>query len=163
MAFFDKIGEFASNVKDKTGDAIETQKLNSKIKAEKSVIDAQKLKLGDYIFLKYTQEGLELDDGALEFCHAIEASLDTISSLEAEIQAINAEKAVAAAPQQQSAPQSAVCGSCGAAITPGARFCASCGAAQEPPKPAGPAFCPGCGAALTEGVRFCGECGYKVS
>lgn len=34
MAFFDKLGDLAKNIGDKTSDAIETNKLNSKINTE---------------------------------------------------------------------------------------------------------------------------------
>ncbi|HJP72448.1 MAG TPA: adenylate/guanylate cyclase domain-containing protein [Candidatus Limnocylindria bacterium] len=48
------------------------------------------------------------------------------------------------------------CGSCGAAIEPGARFCASCGA------PVAASACRNCGAELAPGARFCASCGTAV-
>ena len=46
MAFFDKLNSFAKNIGDKTSDAIETTKLNSKITAEKAAADQELIKVG---------------------------------------------------------------------------------------------------------------------
>ena len=48
MAFFDKINDFAKNISDKTSDAIETSKLNSKIAAEKLAANEELLKIGQH-------------------------------------------------------------------------------------------------------------------
>lgn len=42
MAFFDKLGEITKNVGDKTNDMIEINKLNSKIKTERTAIETVK-------------------------------------------------------------------------------------------------------------------------
>ena len=65
-----------------------------------------------------------------------------------------------ATPQMPSAPAAtpagAVCRSCGAAITAGAKFCPECGAKQNVS-----AFCSNCGKEIPAGTKFCPECGTK--
>ncbi len=48
MAFFEKLGDIARGIGDKTGDAIETAKLNNKIKAEQVSIAECMRKIGEY-------------------------------------------------------------------------------------------------------------------
>ena len=46
MAFFDKLNQMAKNIGDKTSDAIETSKLNSKINAETTAAGEDLKKIG---------------------------------------------------------------------------------------------------------------------
>ena len=99
MAFFDKIGDFAKNIGDKTGDAIEISKLNSKINTEKNLAAEQWKKIGEFYYNLYINGG-EVDPGVLEFCEAAKSHLNTAEEAKAEIERIKAEneaKAQAAA------------------------------------------------------------------
>ena len=53
MAFFDKLGEITKNVGDKTNDMIEINKLNSKIKTERTAIETVKAELGALYWAKF--------------------------------------------------------------------------------------------------------------
>ena len=46
MALFDKLSSFAQNLTDKTNDAIETGKLNSKANSEKNLAGEELKKIG---------------------------------------------------------------------------------------------------------------------
>ena len=115
MAFFDKLGDLAKNIGDKTTDAIETGKLNSKIGSETAAA------------------GEQVSPEALEFCQAAAAHYAAAEKAQAEIDRIRAENdaaraassAVAAPPRSAAGP---ACTSCGAVNAPGTRFCGSCGA-----------------------------------
>jgi len=172
MAFLDKLNSFAKNVGDKTKEAMEITKLNTKIRTEKANIEAAYKKLGEHFYEKHTA-GESFDDTAEEVFAAIDASNSTISELEAEIERIKAEKeaskATAAQVQAQAPAQGTSagipCPNCGKLNTPGAKFCGGCGNSIEPePKPTeqdGMA-CPNCGFINPSGTKFCGECGTKL-
>ena len=50
MAFFDKLNDFAKNISDKTTDAIETGKLQSKINNEKNLAGEELKKIGEFYY-----------------------------------------------------------------------------------------------------------------
>lgn len=50
MAFFDKLNDLAKNIGDKTNDAIETGKLNSKINSENAAAMEEIKKIGTYYY-----------------------------------------------------------------------------------------------------------------
>ena len=72
MAFFDKLGDLAKNIGDKTTDAIETGKLNSKIGSETAAAAAQLQKVGEFYYAKFAA-GEQVSPEALEFCQAAAA------------------------------------------------------------------------------------------
>ena len=63
MALFDKLGSFARNVSDKTGDKLEISKLKAQIRSNDDDIEELKLKLGDYIWNKF-DSGVIMDEKA---------------------------------------------------------------------------------------------------
>ena len=165
MAFFEKIGDLAKNLGDKTNDAIETSKLNSKINAEKTAAAGELEKIGAFYYERFTVSG-EAAPEVLEFCQAAKAHYDAAAEAQAEIDRIKAEneaeKAAAAVPvAAAAAPAGITCPSCGAANAPDTKFCCGCGTKLEAPAPAG-AACPACGAANAPGTKFCCECGAKL-
>ena len=183
MAFFEKLGDFAKNIGDKTGDAIEISKLNSKINAEKNLAAEQYKKIGEFYYKLYINGG-EVDPGVLEFCEAAKSHLNAAEEAKAEIERIKAEneaeaqaaaeakaaaEAASAIPVAEAADNQQTggltCTECGAEIPEGRKFCSECGAKVVIPEPeAAPAdnVCPTCGAVIAEGKKFCGECGTKI-
>lgn len=166
MAFLDKLGDFAKNIGDKTSDAIETGKLNSKINSEKAAAGEELRKIGEHYYNLYLADGQAATE-VLEFCQAAKAHDDAAAEAQAEIDRIKAEneveKGAEAVPAAGQAPAGVTCGACGLSNAPGTKFCQNCGSKLEIPAP-GPAgaVCPGCGAANTPGTRFCGSCGGKL-
>ena len=127
MAFFDKLSQAAKNIGDRTTDAIETTKLNSKIAAEKLAANEELLKIGQHYYNLYLAG--QADEAILEFCQAAKGHLDTADQLQAEIDRIKAEneaqKHASAAPAAQT--QSIFCTGCGTQLPAGTKFCNSCG------------------------------------
>ena len=131
MAFFDKLGDFAKNIGDKTSDAIETNKLNGKINTEKTAITECLRKIGDYYYDKH-KEGAAGDEGIADLLATIDGHHQAIADLQAEIERIKAENAApaaaAAAPVVEVAtPADVICPECGAENTPETKFCRACG------------------------------------
>ena len=162
MAFFDKLNDFAKNISDKTTDAIETGKLQSKANSEKNLAGEELKKIGEFYYNAWLNGG-EIAPEVLDFCTAAKAHYDAAAEAQAEIDRIRAEneaaKAAAAAP---AAPAGIVCAACGTANNPGTKFCCNCGNKLEIPAPPTPKTCPNCGAAIAEGMKFCGECGTRT-
>jgi DNA-directed RNA polymerase subunit RPC12/RpoP len=178
MALFDKLNDLARNIGDKTTDAIETTKLNSKINSEKTAITEITRQLGDFYYQKHAA-GETLDPGVTELCAAIDGHNQAIAAAQAEIAKIKTENAapptdpvpavpaaVSADRQDSQAPAAdgIACPSCGKANPPGTKFCVECGGKietpAEPPTPE-KIICPACSAELLTGAKFCGECGHK--
>ena len=171
MAIFDKLGGIAKNIGDKTTDAIETTKLNSKINGEKNAIAECMRKIGEHYYTKY-QSGEAIDPALAELFTAIDGHNQNITAAQGEIERIKTDAAApapaapafaAAAPAAAPAAAGIACPSCGKDNAPGTKFCNQCGAKVEAPAPAASAtrFCPECGKELPASTRFCGECGYK--
>jgi len=168
MAFFDKLSDFAKNIGDKTTDAIETGKLQSKINSEKSLAGEELKKIGEFYYNAWLNGG-EIAPEILEVCTAAKAHYDAAYEAQAEIDRIRAENEAAkaaaaapAAPEVPAAPAGIVCTACGAENAPGTKFCCNCGNKLEIPAPPEPKICPNCGATVADGMRFCGECGQKM-
>ena len=168
MAFFDKLNQVAKNIGDKTSDAIETGKLNSKVNSEKNLAGEELKKIGEFYYNAWLNGG-EIAPEILEVCTAAKAHYDAADEAQAEIDRIRAEneaaKAAAAAPVAPAAPTAPagiVCTACGTANNPGTKFCCNCGNKLEIPAPPEPRLCPNCGATIADGMRFCGECGTKT-
>ena len=178
MAFFDKLNQVAKNLGDKTTDAIETTKLNSKINSERNAADDELKKIGEFYYNVFANGGSVAPE-VLEFCHKAKEHYDAIEGAQAGINQIKADneaaKAAAAAPAAPAAPAyeapvapaapaGNVCSACGAVNAEGTKFCFECGNKLEAPVPETPAapVCPNCGTPIAEGLRFCGECGTKI-
>ncbi len=180
MAFFDKLNDFAKNVGDKTKDAMETSKLNAKIRTENANIDSAYKKLGAYFYEKHTADAIQ-DEEAEEIFAAIDASKAAIVEFEAEIAQIKAEKEAKEAEIAQNRAEKATkaatdkepepvitsglaCPTCGKLNSPETKFCGGCGTKVEPipQKEATGAACPNCGVQNPDGTKFCGSCGTKI-
>jgi len=165
MAFFDKLSDFAKNIGDKTTDAIETGKLQSKINSEKSLAGEELKKIGEFYYNAWLNGG-EIAPEILEVCTAAKAHYDAADEAQDEIDRIRAEneaaKAAAAAPAAPAAPAGIVCTACGAENAPGTKFCCNCGNKLEIPAPPEPKICPNCGTKNEPGTRFCGNCGTAL-
>ena len=168
MAFFDKLGDLAKNISEKTTDAIETGKFASKANSEKNLAGEELKKIGEYYYNLWLESG-EIAPEVLKFCAAAKAHYDAAAEAQAEIERIRAEneaaKAAAAAPitpAAPAAPAGIVCTACGTANNPGTKFCCNCGNKLEIPAPPAPKTCPSCGATIAEGMKFCGECGTRT-
>ena len=179
MAFFDKLNDFAKNIGDKTTDAIETGKLNSKINAENTAAGEELKKIGAYYYNLFIagDENKAVAPEVLEFCQNAKAHYEAAAAAQAEIEKIKAdnEAAKAAAAAQAAAPVTPIvpaaapsagltCSACGFVNAEGTKFCQNCGGKLEPPAPVVVEgnICPGCGATNDAGVKFCRECGRKL-
>ena len=171
MAFFDKLSDLAKNIGDKTTDAIETGKFQSRVNSEKNLAGEELKKIGEFYYNKFASGG-EAAPEVLEFCQSAKAHYDAAAEAQAEIDRIRAENeaekaaaaAAAAAPVVPAAPAGGlVCPACGTANNPGVKFCQNWGGKLEapPPAPAG-VTCAVCGVANDPGTKFCRECGAKL-
>ena len=169
MAFFDKLNDFAKNLGDKTTDAIETGKLQSKINAERNLAGEDLKKIGEFYYNLWLSSG-EIAPEVMEACESAKAHYDAAAEAQAEIDRIRAENeaakaaAAAAAAQTQATPAGGlVCNACGTANNPGTKFCCNCGGKLELPKPVSDELtCSACGAANNPGTKFCCNCGNKL-
>ena len=100
MGFFDQLGDvaknigksagdFAKQVGDKTNDALEISKLNTKISAENAEIEKEKKKLSDALFERFAR-GEEVPEEVKEFCDNIKSHLLNIDGLKEEIEKVKA-------------------------------------------------------------------------
>lgn len=165
MAFFDKIGEIAKNVGDKTSEVIEVNKLNSKINGEETVISSLKTQMGEFYWNQYAA-GEQLAPEAMECCTAIQASLDKIEAIRAEIQNIKIAKEIplSEVPPQPSGKEM-ICPSCQTVCPENTKFCKECGSKLEQPEE--PAVevgvvCTSCQTVNENGTKFCKECGTQL-
>ena len=166
MAFFDKLNNFAKNISDKTTDAIETGKLQSKINNEKNLVGEELKKIGEFYYNIWLSTG-EIASELLETCTAAKAHYDAVAEAQAEIERIRteneAEKAAVVTAHEHDAPAGGfVCSACGTENNPGTKFCCNCGNKLDVSAPLAPKICPNCGATIADGMRFCGECGTKT-
>ncbi len=126
MAFFDKLGDLAKNISDKTSDAIEITKLNSKIAAEQLAANEELLKAGQYYYERYLAG--EAEEAVTPHFQNAKAHLDTVSQLQAEVERIKAEnEAAKAAAAPAAATQHIFCSNCGTQLPAGTHFCNNCG------------------------------------
>ena len=103
MGFFDQLGDvaknigksagdFAKQVGDKTNDALEISKLNTKISAENAEIEKEKKKLSDALFERFAR-GEEVPEEVKEFCDNIKSHLLNIDGFKEEIEKVKAASA----------------------------------------------------------------------
>ena len=85
MAFFDKLNDFAKNIGDKTTDAIETGKLNSKINAENTAAGEELKKIGAYYYNLFIagDENKAVAPEVLEFCQNAKAHYEAAAAAQA--------------------------------------------------------------------------------
>ena len=107
MGFFDQLGDvaknigksagdFAKQVGDKTNDALEISKLNTKISAENAEIEKEKKKLSDALFERFAR-GEEVPEEVKEVCDNIKWHLLNIDGFKEEIEKVKAAAAERAA------------------------------------------------------------------
>lgn len=169
MSFFDKIGDYARTLGDRTNDALEIGHLNMRINSENSTVSERMRQLGALLYEKY-RSGEPVDESALAICQQIDLHKQLIQDAEAEIARIRAENGGEKAGQEEAfsgraaAEQTAVCPKCGAALAAHARFCSACGAEVEQAEPQPPTQrrCAACGAPLCAGAKFCPTCGSQA-
>ena len=78
-------GDFAKQVGDKTNDALEINKLNTKISAENAEIEKEKKKLSDALFERFSR-GEDIPQEVKEFCENIKSHLINIDGFKEEIE-----------------------------------------------------------------------------
>lgn len=134
MALFDKIGEMAKNVGDKTGDMIEVSKLNSQVsEADKRILE-KKREIGEFCWGQYIAN-IQLDPEVAKLCAAIKEDEALIARMQADIRSIKADKAAAPVVVEAGLLR---CQKCGEPNPEGTRFCQACGVRLEVPEPAPP-------------------------
>ena len=83
MDLFDKIGNIAKNIGDRTNDAIEITKLNAKIATEKSAVAEDLKKIGEFYYKKFADEE-PIDTEIQEFCDNAASHYEAIDQAQAE-------------------------------------------------------------------------------
>ncbi len=154
MAFFNKIGNFARNVSDKTGDKLEISKLKAQIRSNEDDIEELKLKLGDYIWAKF-DSGVIMDEKATEICMAIRQSMLDSAACRQAIDSIRAAQEAARYQADMEAEARSEIRTQSAELFNEMRSFAATSAPQF-------SFCPLCGAPVSHDSRFCGDCGTKL-
>jgi membrane protease subunit (stomatin/prohibitin family) len=160
MAFFDKVSSVAKNISDKTGEAIEITKLNSKISSEKNAIEGVCKKIGEYYYQQH-KDGESLPEEVAAMCTEIYGHYMMIDDLKAEIERIKSpgkEEQVTASAPSEPAADGFVCSVCGKANLQGNKFCQECGAKLGESEKV---ICD-CGAEVDPNARFCGVCGKSM-
>ena len=177
MPLFNKLSGIAKNLGDKASEALEVNRLNGKITAEKNAAAECMRKIGDFYYARF-EAGESCDPGISELLAEIVGHNNAVKDTQAEIARIQAENAQnqAARTASESAPAApaptpaqdpvmaaatVACPSCGAQLPADAKFCRECGAKIETPE-AKENVCPECGAVIPEGGKFCGDCGAKI-
>ena len=144
MEFFNRIGDFAKNVGDRTNDMLEIGKLNSRIHGEEDAIEQHFYDLGEYIWEKF-ESGVAMDERATVICLAIRERKANIRAMQEEIQQIKQEQddlRRAKAEARQEAREQA--------------------RQAKAAMAAGTETCPVCGATIAAGSKFCGDCGTQL-
>ncbi len=161
MAFFEKLNQVAKNLGDKTTDAIEITKLNTKIASENLAAAEQLKKIGEFYYQQFAS-GNEVAAEVMEFCIAVKAHYDAKEAAQTEIEKIKAENE-AEKPAEEKTAEVNKCPSCQQENAPGTKFCQNCGMKLEVAeiKPQS-LLCPNCGVQVAQGTRFCPECGMKM-
>ena len=135
MSFLGKLGGIARNIGDKTSDALEVNKLNGKVNAERTSIAESMRKIGEIMYARHTA-GLPDDPEIAQWLAAIDGNQQGIECALEEINRIRqtnaaqagaAQTAPDAPPSPAFAAQEVVCASCGAVSPAGRQFCGACG------------------------------------
>lgn len=162
MAFFDKLSEVAKNIGEKTSDAIETSKLNSKISTETAAADAELRKIGAFYYDQFAQSHEVLPE-ILELCNTAKAHYNAAADAQAEIEKIKSEGSAYHSTVSVSSEFEAKtkCPSCGTENDSGTKFCGSCGA-KLPAITLQSRACINCGSQVANNIKFCPDCGQKM-
>ncbi|MBQ4611460.1 MAG: zinc ribbon domain-containing protein [Clostridia bacterium] len=153
MAFFNRIGNFARNVSDKTGDKLEISKLKAQIRSNEDDIEELKLQLGDHIWKKF-DSGVIMDEKTTEICMAIRQSVMDTAACRQAIDSIKAAQEAARYQAEAEAEARSEIRAQSAELFNEVRTFAS------PSRPF--TACPLCGAPVADDSRFCGDCGTKL-
>lgn len=154
MDFFNRLGSFARNVSDKTGDKLEISKLKAQIRSNEDDIEELKLKLGDYIWTKF-DSGVIMDEKATEICMAIRQSVLDSAACRQEIDSIRAAQEAARYQAEMEAEARHEMRAQSAELFNEVRTFA---ASSNRPL----SICPLCGATVSDDSRFCGDCGTRL-
>ena len=159
MAFLEnlgkKVGEAAQAAAKKSGELVETTKLNVNINSEEDKIQKIYTQIGKTLSEKYSATGVA-DDDVKESCEAVKVHEQNIKSLRDKIMEVKGSK---------------LCINCGTEMDKAQVFCSKCGAKNDLPAPEAAAeapqaeatlTCPACGSVLQPGSVFCTNCGAKV-
>lgn len=110
--FGDKACNFAKNMADKANEAVEIQKLKSRIREEKHDIDDIFNSIGRSVYNSYKEDAAVNSEFA-DACSRIDEKYDVIADLNDKI---DAKKGCTR------------CANCQAVLNPGAAYCSKCGA-----------------------------------
>lgn len=159
MAFLEnlgkRVGEAAQAAAKKSGELVETTKLNVNISSEEDKIQKLYTQIGKALYEKYTAAGVT-DDDVKESCEAVKVHEQNIKALRDKILELKGTK---------------LCINCGTEMERTQIFCSKCGTkndmpapetAAEAPQAAASPVCPACGSVLQPGAGFCTNCGTKI-
>ncbi|WP_027398924.1 zinc ribbon domain-containing protein [Anaerovorax odorimutans] len=158
MAFFDKLNDIAKSIGDMTNDAIETNKLNSRITDERDAINELICQIGEYYYEKH-RLGDTVDTEVYERMLEIDQHYDAIKEAEVQLDAIKVQASVDSNSGDLTVEGGIICPICGKQNAYETKFCQECGNKLEQPQHK---TCPSCGMIVTDGLKFCGECGTKM-
>lgn len=158
MAFLEnlgkKVGEAAQAAAKKSGELVETTKLNVNINSEEDKVQKLCTQIGRKVYEKYSAAGIA-DEDVKDMCEAIKVHEQNIKSLRDKIMEVKGVK---------------TCANCGSEMDKAQLFCAKCGSRIEVPAPAAATYepvapmlsCPSCGTIQQAGSVFCANCGTKI-
>ena len=155
MDFFNRLGDFAKNMSDRTNDLLEIGKLNSKIRVEEDEIEQHKLDLGQYTWEKFNN-GVAMDEQATVYCLAIRERLGTIESLKSQIREIKETQEFEKVQQRQKDEARTQMRTQRRELVDELSTAAQSAAAPV-------SACPACGASVPKGASFCGSCGTRLN
>lgn len=119
MAFLENLGkkveEAAQAAVKKSGELVETTKINMAIGTEEDKIQKMYAEIGKLVYSKYTSN-MDVGQDAAALCESIKACEETIKGLKEKIMEIKKTK---------------LCVNCGAELDRTVLFCSKCGAKQE--------------------------------
>ena len=156
MAFFDKLGNIASNATEMASGAIEIGKLNLKIGAEEKKVTELTTKIGAFL-LTQLDAGKEYDETIMSLYREILESRALIHESKKEAATISG---------------MVICPVCEASNPADSKFCSACGnkilaeavsTVVAEAVPAATVTCPSCGHVEDGVVHFCTQCGTKLS
>lgn len=159
MAFLEnfgkKVGEAAQAVSKKSGELVETTKLNVNINSEEDKIQKIFNQIGKIVYEKYATTGA-VDSDIKEMCETVTGHEQNIKALREKIAEIKGTKQ---------------CVNCGTEMERNQIFCSKCGTKNEleqapvveaPAEQAATVTCPSCSTQLPVGTSFCTNCGTKI-
>lgn len=154
MAFFNKLGNLARSVSDKTGDKLEISKLKAQIRSNEDDIEELKIKLGDHIWKKY-DSGVIMDNRTADICKEIRKIVQDSAACQQAIDSIRAAQEAARQQAEMEAEARSELRSQSAEFFNEVRTYAASSGKQV-------SVCPLCGAPVSGDSRFCGDCGTRL-